>query len=202
MTGTSSNTRRSLGLCLGASSIQAVELTERPGAAVEVSRSTVVHHESDPREAVRKILSDWDAESAHGVLFTGRKLRRHLTAESISEPEALEWALSFLRGELGWSKPLSAVASLGAENFVVYRLDGHDHVASVETGSKCASGTGEFFLQQVGRMAVSPKDAVELARGAEIYKVSGRCTVFCKSDCTHALERASPWAACRRAFAR
>ena len=192
MTGTPSNSRRSLGLCLGASSIQAVELTERPGAAVEVTRSTVVHHESDPREAVRKILSDWDAPGADGILFTGRKLRRHLTAESISEPEALEWALSFLRGELGWTKPLTAVASLGAENFVVYRLDGHDHVASVETGSKCASGTGEFFLQQVGRMAVSPKDAVELARGAESYKVSGRCTVFCKSDCTHALNKGVP----------
>ncbi|HQF54722.1 MAG TPA: acyl-CoA dehydratase activase [Fibrobacteria bacterium] len=192
MTGTPSNSRRSLGLCLGASSIQAVELTERPGAAVEVTRSTVVHHESDPREAVRKILSDWDAPTADGVLFTGRKLRRHLTAESISEPEALEWALSFLRGELGWTRPVTAVASLGAENFVVYRLDGHDHVASVETGSKCASGTGEFFLQQVGRMAVTPKDAVELARGAESYKVSGRCTVFCKSDCTHALNKGVP----------
>jgi len=192
MTGPTPTSRRSLGLCLGASSIQAVELTERPGVAVEVTRSTVVHHESDPREAVRKILSDWDAPGADGILFTGRKLRRHLTAESISEPEALEWGLSFLRGELGWTKPVTAVASLGAENFVVYRLDGHDHVASVETGSKCASGTGEFFLQQVGRMAVTPKDAVDLARGAETYKVSGRCTVFCKSDCTHALNKGVP----------
>lgn len=186
------NSRRTLGFCLGASSIQAVELTEQPGRPVEVTRSTVVHHESDPREAVRTILAAWDAPTADGILFTGRKLRRHLTAPSISEPEALEWALSFLRAERGWATPATAVASLGAENFVVYRLDGHDHVASVETGSKCASGTGEFFLQQVGRMAVSAEEAVTLARGAESYKVSGRCTVFCKSDCTHALNKGVP----------
>ncbi len=192
MNGTTPTSRRSLGLCLGASSIQAVELTEHPGVGVEVTRSTVVHHESDPREAVRKILGDWNAQGADGVLFTGRKLRRHLTAESISEPEALEWGMAFLRAEQGWTEPVTAVASLGAENFVVYRLDGHDHVASVETGSKCASGTGEFFLQQVGRMAVGAQEAVDLARGADSYKVSGRCTVFCKSDCTHALNKGVP----------
>jgi predicted CoA-substrate-specific enzyme activase len=159
---------------------------------VEVVRTCAVPHEGDARGALERLLADWDAGSAQAVLFTGRKLRRRISAESISEPEALEWGLSFLRAETGWTAPATAVASLGAENFVVYRLDGADHVGSVETGSKCASGTGEFFLQQVGRMAVSPREAVDLARDTEAYKVSGRCTVFCKSDCTHALNKGVP----------
>ena len=159
---------------------------------MEVTRTRVVVHEGDPRQVLEGILSEWDAAGAAAVLFTGRKLRRRLSAESISEPEALEWGLSFLRAEQGWTNPVSAVASLGAENFVVYRLDGADHVSTVETGSKCASGTGEFFLQQVGRMAVTPAEAVAQALGEEPYKVSGRCTVFCKSDCTHALNKGIP----------
>ena len=188
----SPSSRRAIGICLGASSIQAVELLEADGAPAAVSRTSVVAHEGDARGALEKLLADWDAGSAASVLFTGRKLRRRISAESISEPEALEWGLSFLRAETGWTGEATAVASLGAENFVVYRMDGADHVSSVETGSKCASGTGEFFLQQIGRMAVSPREAVELAQGAEIYKVSGRCTVFCKSDCTHALNKGVP----------
>jgi len=182
MTQTSLPSRRSLGFCLGASSIQAAELLETPGKPVEVVRTQVQVHEGDPRRILESLLSEWDAQGADAVLFTGRKLRRRLSAESISEPEALEWGLSYLRAELGWTNPVTAVASLGAENFVVYRLDGADHVSTVETGSKCASGTGEFFLQQVGRMAVTPAQAVTQALGEEPYKVSGRCTVFCKSD--------------------
>jgi len=192
MTQTSPPSRRSLGFCLGASSIQAAELLEIPGRPVEVVRTQVLVHEGDPRRILEDLLSEWDAQGADAVLFTGRKLRRRLSAESISEPEALEWGLSYLRVELGWTDPVTAVASLGAENFVVYRMDGADHVSTVETGSKCASGTGEFFLQQVGRMAVSPAEAVVLAHDQDPYKVSGRCTVFCKSDCTHALNKGVP----------
>jgi predicted CoA-substrate-specific enzyme activase len=62
----------------------------------------------------------------------------------------------------------------------------------VETGNKCASGTGEFFLQQIRRMDISVDEAVKLAHGSEPFKVSGRCSVFCKSDCTHALNKGTP----------
>src|ERR1035437_4284692 len=91
---TSPSSRRSLGFCLGASSIQAAELLEIPGKPVQVVRTKVVVHEGDPRQVLEGILSEWDAAGAAAVLFTGRKLRRRLSAESISEPEALEWGLS------------------------------------------------------------------------------------------------------------
>ncbi|MBK9578261.1 MAG: activase [Fibrobacteres bacterium] len=192
MTGPSATSRRSIGVCLGASTLQACELLEQPGKGVQVHRTQVASHDGDPRLVLRNLLDSWNAVDADSILFTGRKLRRRLAADSIAEPEALEWALTFLRAELGYTAPITALASLGAENFVVYKLDGADHVSSVETGSKCASGTGEFFLQQVGRMAVAPEKAVELAKGEEPYKVSGRCSVFCKSDCTHALNKGIP----------
>jgi len=61
----------------------------------------------------------------------------------------------------------------------------------VFTGSKCASGTGEFFLHQLKRMEINLSD-LDRIKADGIYELSSRCTVFCKSDCTHALNRGIP----------
>ncbi|MBN1829888.1 MAG: activase, partial [Deltaproteobacteria bacterium] len=57
---------------------------------------------------------------------------------------------------------------------------------------KCASGAGEFFLQQLRRMNVSLEEAAEWSARETPYHVSGRCSVFCKSDCTHATNKGVP----------
>ena len=56
-------------------------------------------------------------------------------------------------------------------------------------GNKCASGTGEFFRQQLGRMDLRLEDLDEAALGARVLKISARCSVFMKSDCTHRLNK-------------
>ena len=38
-------------------------------------------------------------------------------------------------------------------------------------------------------MDIGLEEVVNIARDAEPFKVSGRCSVFCKSDCTHALNK-------------
>ena len=60
------------------------------------------------------------------------------------------------------------------------------------TGNKCASGTGEFLLQQLRRMDVSLEEAFHWAATEDPHPVSGRCSVFCKSDCTHATNKGIP----------
>ncbi|HPI38926.1 MAG TPA: BadF/BadG/BcrA/BcrD ATPase family protein, partial [Ignavibacteriaceae bacterium] len=81
------------------------------------------------------------------------------------------------------------VISAGGENFVVYLLDKNKKIAKAVTGNKCASGTGEFFLQQIKRMNLPIEEAIELGVSGSPYSISGRCSVFCKSDCTHALNK-------------
>ena len=49
----------------------------------------------------------------------------------------------------------NAIAGLGGETFIVYNLDGTGKIAGVNTKNQCASGTGEFFLQQIKRMDLS-----------------------------------------------
>jgi len=85
------------------------------------------------------------------------------------------------------TEQITAVASLGAETFLVYSLDNNGHIVNVNSKNKCAAGTGEFFLQQIKRMNLTIDEATNIDSNITPYKVSGRCSVFCKSDCTHAL---------------
>ena len=180
------NTKRSLGICLGASSVQAVQLALE-GDTLRVERTVTRNHESDPRRVFLEVLDELDGQDSHYGMLTGRKFKSVVNARSVTEPEAVESALECLRRDNPTT--YSAVVSLGAESFVAYLLNDEGHVGTVETGNKCASGTGEFFLQQIRRMGLSIDDAVGAAHGAEPYRVSGRCSVFCKSDCTHALNK-------------
>ena len=175
---------------MGASSIKAAELSF-DGNEIAISRVLVKSHECNPRDAFSELLAELDLASYSYAMITGRKFRTTINMPSITEPEAVENALAFMR-QSGDESRYRAVASLGAENFIVYVLDADGNVATVETGNKCASGTGEFFLQQIRRMDVGVDEAVRLARESDIYKVSGRCSVFCKSDCTHALNKGVP----------
>ncbi|MGC9327020.1 MAG: BadF/BadG/BcrA/BcrD ATPase family protein, partial [Candidatus Hinthialibacter sp.] len=134
-------------------------------------------------QAVQGIL---DAAIPARVGITGRKFRNLLKIPTVSEPESVELAYEFIQP----SYPnIDCIMSAGGETFLVYALNDQGRIKSVYTGNKCASGTGEFFLQQIRRMDLDIETAVDLADSSEPYLVAGRCSVFCKSDCTHALNK-------------
>jgi len=72
---------------------------------------------------------------------------------------------------------------------MAYHLDSSGQVRDIQSGNKCASGTGEFLLQQLGRMGLGVDDLTGMDDDVDPYAMSGRCSVFCKSDCTHALNK-------------
>mgnify|MGYP000956260477 CR=1 FL=1 len=81
---------------------------------------------------------------------------------------------------------------MGGETFIIYTLDQEYRIADVISKNQCASGTGEFFLQQIKRMNLDLEESGEIDDTTTPFKVSGRCSVFCKSDCTHALNKGIP----------
>lgn len=189
----------SLGLCFGASTISAVHIElacgkhEKGGAKVN-GRPRVVNyslhsHEGNPRQAILSVLERLDLNSFDRIAVTGRRFREFVKFSSIPEPEAVEYAYRF-------AKPpdlfCPAVVSAGGETFMVYVMDRLGQISNVLTGNKCASGTGEFFLQQLRRMNVSMEEASQWAAIERPHYVSGRCSVFCKSDCTHATNKGVP----------
>ncbi len=179
---------KTLGICCGASTITMVEVErteERTRILDVVSRA----HEGNPKQVVQLLLSEREVETIDRVVSTGRKLRHMLSLTTISEPLATEKAVAYVRDRY---PAINAVVSAGGETFMVYQIDKEGRIVKVHTGNKCASGTGEFFLQQIRRMDVGIEDAIRYARREKPHHVSGRCSVFCKSDCTHATNDGVP----------
>ncbi|MDG5815743.1 acyl-CoA dehydratase activase [Chitinispirillales bacterium ANBcel5] len=182
---------KSLGICIGSASIKAAEITKNELGS-KITKQVVQNHDNSPREAFDTLMKQFRTENYDFSMLTGRKFREMIDTPSITEPEAVEYSLRHMKENNLLSSNPGAVASLGAENFILYTLDQDHMISSVQTGNKCASGTGDFFFQQIRRMNVSVTEAVKLAAQSDEFPVSGRCSVFCKSDCTHALNKGIP----------
>ncbi|HMK34494.1 MAG TPA: acyl-CoA dehydratase activase [Desulfomonilaceae bacterium] len=177
-----------LGLCLGASTLGMVRL-RREGGNVEILSASTITHEGNPRKILLETLDSVPDVHEIPLAITGRKFIQFIKLSTISEPEAFEMAVSHI---LRNNDRYRVVVSAGGETFLVYHLDEEGAIQAIQTGNKCASGTGEFFLQQIGRMNLTLEDVAELGIAEHPHKVSGRCSVFCKSDCTHALNKGVP----------
>ena len=190
---------RSLGLCLGASTVSIVQVEQeqnhgigvptRENNNLRVVKYSLHPHEGDPKQTLLSAIKNINLDSFDRIAATGRKFRNFVNFSSIPEPEAVEYAYRFVKSD-NVSSP--AVVSAGGETFMVYVLNRLGQISNVLTGNKCASGTGEFFLQQLRRMNVSLDEAAQWAVAEEPHHVSGRCSVFCKSDCTHATNKGIP----------
>ena len=184
---------RSLGVCIGASTISMAQI-EQDLSKVNMAKPKVTAHwlhthEGDPKQTLMSAIDALDLTSFDRIAATGRRFREQVNLTSIPEPEAVEYAYRFTKPD---NIECPAVVSAGGETFMVYVLNRQGRIANVLTGNKCASGTGEFLLQQLRRMDVSLEEAAHWAAEEEPYHVSGRCSVFCKSDCTHATNKGIP----------
>jgi len=75
------------------------------------------------------------------------------------------------------------VRSLGGETFVVYCMaDGT--VRRVTSSNRCAAGSGEFLVQQFGRMGMDMASGLPAGRQGRRAALAPRCSVHCKSDAT------------------
>jgi predicted CoA-substrate-specific enzyme activase len=188
---------KALGLGLGASTVSVVQLEQDPNLKTNptgeknprVIDFSLHPHEGDPKQTLLDVFGKIDLESIDRIAATGRKFRKFVNLSSIPEPQAVEFAYPYVKPA---DIDCPAVVSAGGETFMVYALDHSGRISNVITGNKCASGTGEFFLQQLRRMNVSLDEAAQWAAVEEAHHVSGRCSVFCKSDCTHATNKGIP----------
>ncbi len=134
----------------------------------------VAAHQGRPQEVLLQMLA---ADFADGEYFGVSGGGGH-----VSEAAAIQRALREVDGAF------DAVASLGGESFLVYVLTG-GKITGVLSHNKCAAGSGEFFVQQIGRMGLPIDDAIQLSFGGKVIPLASRCSVHCKSDITHKLNR-------------
>ncbi len=140
-------------------------------------------HLGNPKEVIAGLLAQIEPRSVGGLAVTGGDGASLLTGRKICECEAIEESLRLL------DLKADAILSLGGESFVAYPLDSQGRVMDHVSGNRCAAGTVEFFKQQLGRMNLGIEEASRIAGSGKVVPLAKRCSVHCKSDCTHALNK-------------
>jgi predicted CoA-substrate-specific enzyme activase len=158
-----------IGINIGALTVKLVALR---GA---VKTAVVQAHHGRPLDVLGQLLAAPALADAEFFTVAG-------ALGDVTEVAAIQRALR----ESG--ETYDAVAALGGESFLVYSLaDGK--IAQVHSHNKCAAGSGEFFVQQIGRMGLGLEEAIQRSFGGRIVPLASRCSVHCKSDVTHKLNR-------------
>ena len=158
-----------VGINIGALTVKVVAVRD------DARDARVAAHQGRPLQALDELLAG--AEFADAEYFGVSGQLGH-----IPEVAAIQRALREVGGTF------DAVASLGGESFLVFILaDGK--IVNVLSHNKCAAGSGEFFVQQIGRMGLDIDDAVRLSFHGQVVPLASRCSVHCKSDITHKLNR-------------
>ncbi|HXJ67735.1 MAG TPA: acyl-CoA dehydratase activase, partial [Verrucomicrobiae bacterium] len=151
-------------------------LTVKVAAARSDARIALVSaHRGRPLQVLEQMLAGPEFADAEYFGVSGR-------LGHISEVAAIQRALQEAPGDF------DAVASLGGESFLAY-IVAERRIVNVFSHNKCAAGSGEFFVQQIGRMGLEMEEAIQRSFAGNVVPLASRCSVHCKSDITHKLNR-------------
>ena len=146
----------SLGINVGSSSLKMVSLE-----GDSIAWSVVLPHEGDFLSAVRKALAGRAVPAGTPSLVTGNEGRGLFALNNTIEPLCIEAALRAI------GEKVDAVVTMGGEDLIVYTVDERCSIVNNFSGNKCASGTGEFFKQQLARMDMGLEDAAKVGKRRE-----------------------------------
>ncbi|MFW9822917.1 MAG: acyl-CoA dehydratase activase [Candidatus Thorarchaeota archaeon] len=144
--------------------------------------SEVIRHEGSPKLKIREIFDRYNVDHNSKIVITGQATNSFLNLPYISEIECLEKALSYYN-----IKP-DILLSLGGETFSVYPMK-NGIIKNIISTTKCAAGTGEFIIQQLQRMGMTIEEGIQASQNGEYTQLATRCSVHCKSDATHKLNK-------------
>ncbi len=148
----------------------------------------IIRHEGNPHKIIKEIFEEYKTDNFSKVVITGQAIKKFLSLPYFSEAECLEKALSYLN-----IKP-DILISLGGETFSIYPMK-NGIIKNIISSSKCAAGTGEFIVHQFQRMGLTIEDGIEASVNGNTIEMATRCSVHCKSDATHKLNKGE----CQRA---
>lgn len=89
-----------------------------------------------------------------------------------------------------------SIIDIGAENAkYITGLSAPTSLPEFSMNASCAGGTGSFFEDQMGRLGLEIENYSNLVADAtEIPRISGRCSVFAKTDIIHLQQEGKPLA--------
>ncbi len=167
-----------VGINIGSTSVKVVILNNK-----KMECFSIMPHEGNVPGTLTSMLTQLKIPGNPKAIVTGNEGRFLLHLPRVIESVCIEEALKHMD-----CYP-DAVVSMGGEDLVVYTIDENKKIKNNFSGNKCAAGTGEFFKQQLARMDMVLGDIHKIPENSKVLKLSTRCSVFMKSDCTHRLNK-------------
>lgn len=167
-----------VGINIGSTSVKVVTLNNK-----KIESFSIMPHEGNVPGTLTSMLTQLKIPENTKAIVTGNEGRFLLHLPRVIESVCVEEVLKHMD-----CYP-DAVVSMGGEDLVVYTIDENKKIKNNFSGNKCAAGTGEFFKQQLARMDMSLEDIHSIPEDSKVLKLSTRCSVFMKSDCTHRLNK-------------
>ena len=173
-----------LGIDMGASAVKVAALT----ADDELLLTQRKTHDGAPAACAARLIEDAQqrlgARECAGFALTGSGA--HLVAAALPGARVLEDVPAITQGVRVLANQAQSVIAVGAQSS--YFITGLTRQGAPEfaMNESCAAGTGSFFEDQMGRLGLAIEDYSRFVeRAGSIPRLSGRCTVFAKTDIIH-----------------
>ncbi|MBN1809977.1 MAG: hypothetical protein JW909_12990 [Planctomycetes bacterium] len=192
-----------VGMDAGSTGIKTALFSPRENRIVEILPYTRHHNDYDhtARELLKKISEEYMVISVNITGATGKVL-----ASAWGSLNVVAEVHAHARGVLYFNPEVQAVLDGGGAEIKFFRIDPNGRTYDFAMNPECAAGSGSFLDQQAKRLKMSVDDSSDPGRhfptvglaairdGATV-PISGRCSVFAKSDMIHQQQKGVPDAA-------
>ena len=147
------------------------------GETGELILSKNIHHRGSPKATLIEEFSRLQPEPL-AVCISG----------NIRSTEIDQWYYEGILAEIDYIRenyPHKHLLIFGAEKIELVKIDVNGRILSYRTNPACASGTGSFLDEQMGRLGLTFNDLNGIAIDDNAPTVATRCAVFAKTDLIH-----------------
>lgn len=181
-----------LGIDIGASSVK-VAVVDANGAVLRVLRRA---HKGSPLPCLGALLGeladagDLPGECGRAVVTGSGADMLRAAAPAVLE---LEEVPALVKGVRALAPQAASVIGMGAQSGVFATGFAHGSAPEFAMNESCAAGTGSFFEDQMQRLGLPLESYSDLvARAQSVPRLSGRCSVFAKTDIIHRQQEGVP----------
>ena len=181
-----------LGIDIGASSVK-MAVVDANGAVLRVLRRA---HKGSPLPCLGALLGeladagDLPGECGRAVVTGSGADMLRAAAPAVLE---LEEVPALVKGVRALAPQAASVIGMGAQSGVFATGFAHGSAPEFAMNESCAAGTGSFFEDQMQRLGLPLESYSDLvARAQSVPRLSGRCSVFAKTDIIHRQQEGVP----------
>ena len=187
-----------MGIDIGASSVK-VAAVDAGDTVLRVIRRA---HKGSPLPCLRAMLAELadgsadrslslSAQACGGVVATGSGA--DMLRALVPGLRVLEEVPALVKGVRALAPQAASVIGMGAQSGVFAMGFAHGSAPEFAMNESCAAGTGSFFEDQMQRLGLPLESYSDLvARAQSVPRLSGRCSVFAKTDIIHRQQEGVP----------